>query len=185
MVGDIYYPVIDRRKLGIDDADGADRALLPAGLDVIADLEGAAGEQHYAAGQVGKRVLDGQREGQSDDAEEGHQRGYVDAQPVAHDEHDDEPHDGVYHLHNKAGQAAVEMGMVEGAPEEAGQHPFDYDTGQQGGDGIEYADKRHAADDAGCVGYRLIYIFHGFVFSPRDPFCLKWFALRRICGTLA
>lgn len=65
------------------------------------------------------------------------------------------------------------MGMVEGAPEEAGQHLLDDDAGQQGGDGIEYADKRHTADYSGCVGYRLIYIFHCFVFVPRDPFCLK------------
>ena len=60
---------------GVGEVDGADGALDTVAGDVVANGEGLGDEQHDAAGNVGERILQRERHGETGNAQQGDERG--------------------------------------------------------------------------------------------------------------
>lgn len=156
--------VVGGAEFGVDDADASDGALGAAGFYIFTYLEGVAGEDHNTAGKVGEGILNSQREGEADYAEEGDEGCYIDAHHTAYGNDDNGPHEDVDHLEEDGLEVVVDLHAAESLCEEAHQCLLDDETGDEGGEGIESAAEGDGAENAGdgcCVHFHcLLYILY-------------------------
>ena len=112
-VGKINQLVVRRGNLGVEDADLAHGAGFSADLDEIADLERVRGKKDHGAGKIGKRVLNGKRNGKTCNAQNGKQRRGVDAERACQ-QHDCQKHQHDFDGRSDEGMAAaVQFGRFE------------------------------------------------------------------------
>jgi len=161
-VGNMDELVVGGAELGVDDADVSDGALGAAGLYIVTQLEGVAGEDHNSACQVGEGILNSQREGEADYAEEGDEGGDVDAHHAADGDDDDGPHEDIDHLEEDGLEVVVDLHAAESLCEEAHKCLLDDEADDEGSEGIESAAEGDGAENAGdgcCVHFHcLLYI---------------------------
>ena len=194
-VGDGDGHVVQGVQLGVEQADGLDKAGLAAHFHEVAGSEGLGDKQGQAGEQVGEDVLHGEGQCQADDADQGHQRAGVDAQGVGHDDGGDNPEHRLDGGGDEAPEGAVQLlGLVQSLGDHAGDDLDDdiadhqsQDRGENAGEG-DLADFEFAQDleegllralGGGCrgggyiAGEQVEHVYRSFTLEYMNMFCAR------------
>ena len=98
---------------GVGQVDLLHGAVAAAGGDEVAQGEGVGGQDHQAAGHVGQHGLNGQGHRQGQDAQQRHQGGDGDTQPVSHDQQRDHQQEDLHGGGDIAGHPGVQLAALQ------------------------------------------------------------------------